>query len=136
MITTFLPRRLRRMVERLLTLHKKEEGHEDEKTDDHKKKVPGDDRHVVFSEKAPDVQTFNVEAEKERLPWQYIGEPDQKWSWCLQPRNEMGRDLARYFEQLEQEKEESEESLARQIDQLRQDMMLRVDNGSFRPTIG
>lgn len=130
MITTFLPRRLRRMVERILSLETKDkdkeaEGKEKEATS---KKKDDQKKHVAFSEKEPEVQTFTIEAEKERLPWQYIGEPDQKWNWCLQPRNEMGRDLARYFEQLEHEREEVDESIASQVKQLRQEMLLRIQN--------
>merc|ERR1719201_799137 len=128
MITSFLPRRLKRMVERLLLLHKKEEedAHENEKVTT--KRRGSDVKGVKISDKDPEVQSFQAEVDKERVPWQLIGEPDAKWSWCLQPRNEMGRDLARYFEMLEHEKEELEENMATQIDSLRNEILMRMEN--------
>jgi len=83
------------------------------------------------------VQSFQAEVDRERVPWQLIGEPDAKWSWCLQPRNEMGRDLARFFETLEHEREELEESVVNQVEQLRREILMRMENVPYsRPGFG
>eukprot|EP00427_Karlodinium_veneficum_P054746 CAMPEP_0169416524 /NCGR_PEP_ID=MMETSP1017-20121227/63170_1 /TAXON_ID=342587 /ORGANISM="Karlodinium micrum, Strain CCMP2283" /LENGTH=1481 /DNA_ID=CAMNT_0009524481 /DNA_START=87 /DNA_END=4531 /DNA_ORIENTATION=+ len=124
MLVTFLPRRLRRMVEGVLTVHKNPE-------DEGEKKEKGLSKHVVISEKAPDVRTFNADPDTGNLPWQCVGEPDQKWAWCLQPRNDMGRDLARQFELIDDEKNELAEQLGNSIETLRQEFQMRLDQ--WRP---
>jgi hypothetical protein len=126
MISGFLPRRLRRMVDRQLKTKAAEaEGPEDGSPS---KK----ERSVKISDEAPEVRTFTPDPDTSPLPWQVVGEPDQKWSWCLQPRNEMGRDLARYFELLEAEKDEMQVKFQGAVDQLREEVLMRLENVQFR----
>jgi len=127
MMITFLPRKQRRMVERLLTTHK-----HDEKDEDVQEKKEESRRRVSFSEKPADVRTFNVEHDSHQVPWQVVGEPDPKWHWCLQPRNEMGRDLARYFEQLEHERDELAETLGTKVEMLEDKMTTQMELVRYR----
>lgn len=73
-----------------------------------KKKDRTDGKRVNYG--GVETKTFQVETDTV-MPWQLIGEPDVKWSWCLKTQTEMGRDLANYFEQLEHEREEFEKKI-------------------------
>lgn len=63
------------------------------------------------------------------MPWQEVGAPDQKWSWCSQSLNEMGRELARHLEQMEHEHAEFENDVQNALERLQQDVRSRGAKG-------
>jgi len=122
-IIAFLPRRQRRIVEKIMGTVKEEAGkakedaavvaEEDPAKEDKKKS------RLRFNE-VIETKTYQV-VEDGTLPWQLVGEPDQKWSWCFQSLNEMGRELARYLEQQEHERAEFEHDMQQALENLQQD---------------
>jgi len=126
MFASFLPRRQRRQLERLLIKSDNDDSQEVAKKTDEKK------MRVSFCNQPIECKTYTLEPDTHQVPWQCVGEPDQKWQWCLQPRSEMGRDLARYFEQLEHEREELEEQLNAMTGQLREELLRRLENVQYR----
>eukprot|EP00929_Paragymnodinium_shiwhaense_P093058 TRINITY_DN53117_c0_g1_i1.p1 TRINITY_DN53117_c0_g1~~TRINITY_DN53117_c0_g1_i1.p1 ORF type:complete len:1853 (-),score=474.56 TRINITY_DN53117_c0_g1_i1:312-5870(-) len=118
MIRQFLPTRQRRLVDRVLHAQNKED------KDDDKDKAKGSENHeegedgdgkkkkksVGFAAE-PSVHSFKVVQDKDILPWQYVGELDQKWDWCMKPQRQMGHDLARHLELMEEEREEFERNI-------------------------
>lgn len=122
MVTVFLPRRQRRLVERMTVDHEREkdkDGHgenedgaknESEKAGEGKAGVKSaadgikKKKRASILETPTEVRTYDPEDDSSGVPWQFVGELDTKWSWCMQPRNDMGRDLALAFERLEDER--------------------------------
>jgi hypothetical protein len=124
MMISFLPRRNRRMVEAIL-----KEEHRDADVAGKHKASEGDEKRtstvsskVSFNSKRAEVREFEVEKDGNILPWQLAGETDVKWNWCFQQRNDMGRDLARQFEQMEDERQALEEEFTNAITELRKEV--------------
>mmetsp|Transcript_41329 Transcript_41329/g.133191 ORF Transcript_41329/g.133191 Transcript_41329/m.133191 type:complete len:1226 (+) Transcript_41329:460-4137(+) len=128
-IIAFLPKRQRRLVEKIIfegTSKGCEEGPEDEPSPTKKKSMVGfkDDRELV------EIKSFDV-PEDMVMPWQMVSEPDQQWSWCRQPLTEMGRELARHLEQMDHEKAEFEKEVSESFERLREEMEKRVSASSL-----
>jgi len=121
MIVDFLPRRQRMLVEKNMNLDKDDREEATARSRERKKEGKRPGQKLNFDD-TPQIRTYEVTQEAS-MPWQLVGEPDQKWSWCMQPVNEMGRDLARYFEQMEHEREEFEEQVKQQTKQMVQTIM-------------
>lgn len=131
-IIAFLPRRQRRTVERIVAEHTKgPPAEEDPKKDDEEEKGPpkkeDGKKKIGFQENA-EVRHYQVE-EDTVMPWQEVGAPDQKWSWCSQSLNEMGRELARHLEQMEHEHAEFENDVQNALERLQQDVRSRGAKG-------
>jgi len=136
-IIAFLPRRQRRTVERMLAITAKQ-GEEGQDTAEDKDDAAAKDKadkggegkkRVGFREEVAETKSFEVDDEQSSMPWQLVGQPERRWRWCYQPLNEMGRELALYFDQLEQERTEFERDVTAQLDALR-------DAGAFPRTRG
>merc|ERR1719401_2662692 len=124
----FLPRRLRRVVEKLLNSDERGDAHKDDKDQEVTTQGKGDSdkkdggKHVSFGEKlAVETKTFEVE-DTPHMPWQLVGEPDQRWHWCFAPRTEMGRDLALYFEQREHEQMAFEQDVQQMLEKWQEEI--------------
>lgn len=135
-IVAFLPRRQRRVVESILLEHAQEtlgrsvpsggfgdpdfaggdlqtggeDGQKNEGADEKGKKLRFND--VIETRK------YNV-VEDTLMPWQLVGEPDQKWNWCYSQMHDLGRELARHFETLDHEREEFEKEMKQTLEDMR-----------------
>ncbi|CAK0831121.1 unnamed protein product [Prorocentrum cordatum] len=136
MMESFLPKRLRRQVEKIIEMEMDKEAKEKEKMEEDEerirkekskenktkksKKDEKEKKSVDFAsrEKLVETKEFKID-DDEQVPWQKIGEPDVRWSWCFQPRNEMGRDLALHFQTMEDERQEFEDEIRRLLDDAR-----------------
>ncbi|CAE8583079.1 unnamed protein product [Polarella glacialis] len=115
MFLEFLPARLRRLMQKQLFDGK--EDVDEMKKDRRQNKSTDESRKNVSFTGAVEVKSFQADDDS-KMPWQIVGEPDARWSWCFQNRNEMGRDLANYFEQREHEREEFEQKFMETLQQL------------------
>lgn len=125
MMTAFLPRKQRRLVERILAAgskNKEEEAAEEDKGEKKPKDGSEPAKRVQFSEKLLETRTYQVVEDQHQMPWQFVGEPDQKWYWCFQPLSEMGGALASHFEQMEHERMEFEAEVAESFERLREQL--------------
>lgn len=136
MMVSFLPKRQRRHVEKITAAAEDDQGKKEDKQSHDRREREGEGKRLQFNEKQVETRIYHVDDDEEMMPWQHVGEPDVKWSWCYQPRNEMGRDLARYFEQLEDEKEEMEREIADKFEKIQAELAsgaaLKSQLGRFR----
>eukprot|EP00929_Paragymnodinium_shiwhaense_P119361 TRINITY_DN9124_c0_g1_i1.p1 TRINITY_DN9124_c0_g1~~TRINITY_DN9124_c0_g1_i1.p1 ORF type:complete len:1558 (-),score=457.62 TRINITY_DN9124_c0_g1_i1:167-4840(-) len=125
LLSSFLPKRLSRILDSALASMEQDEAEAEEQ----KPPAPGDEAAVKEGDDAgkkkvsfnvkKEVRKFEIDEDASPVPWQKVGEPAVKWAWCLQPMNDVGRDLARQFELMEDEKEELEARLESQLEALR-----------------
>jgi len=133
MFSSFLPRKQRRIVERLGTVKDSEAG--EPETEREMKKSDGR-RRVSFSESKPQIQVYTAD-EDVQVPWQMAGEPEQRWAWCYQSHNEMARDLAHHLEQTDHERLEFEEDTKLMLERLREEVaQLTCRRSDFSPEVG
>eukprot|EP00928_Gymnodinium_smaydae_P034776 TRINITY_DN2457_c0_g1_i1.p1 TRINITY_DN2457_c0_g1~~TRINITY_DN2457_c0_g1_i1.p1 ORF type:complete len:1544 (-),score=363.19 TRINITY_DN2457_c0_g1_i1:108-4712(-) len=125
MIISYLPRRQRRLVERFMhqaaTSDIGPDDDNEDKANEKSDKSAGGKKQISFSEKPPETRTFDVVTDTQ-MPWQVAGEVDPKWSWCFNPKNDMGGDLARHLELQEAERAEFEADMQKALQQLRDEM--------------
>eukprot|EP00933_Yihiella_yeosuensis_P015683 TRINITY_DN13606_c0_g1_i1.p1 TRINITY_DN13606_c0_g1~~TRINITY_DN13606_c0_g1_i1.p1 ORF type:complete len:1529 (+),score=360.51 TRINITY_DN13606_c0_g1_i1:44-4630(+) len=110
MFVEFLPRRQRTLLQKQILGDQQDDEDESELK---KKDKPDSGKHVSIG--SVEYRTFQLDDDMTKVPWQMVGELDAKWAWCMRPMNEMGRELANYFEQREHEFEEFEDRLLEKI---------------------
>jgi len=101
-MTGFLPRRIRRIVESVMD----KAAVKDETGDMKQGKENSKGKSVKLTDEK-DIKHFEIQ-EVEKMPWQLVGQPDAKWDWCFKNQHDMARDLVRHFETIDDEKAEFE----------------------------
>lgn len=103
----FLPKRLRRIIEKQLGIKSDETASPD--------LMPHASKRLDFNMNA---ETNTYSADELEVPWQISGEVEERWHWCFRPRDEACRDLMRYLQSLEMERHEFESKLRAEFQQL------------------